>query len=245
MTMRVACGHHTDVGRVRSHNEDGLIAGRRVWAVADGMGGHAAGDVASSLVIGRLHALDEADALRPTDLLTALAEASETVRQHGDEHPRSAGLGTTVTGLAAVEVDGEDRWAVFNVGDSRVYRLADGELARVTVDHSEVEELVAGGIITADQARHHPLRNIVTRSVGGAHPPAVDLWLLAPTPGERFVVCSDGLNSEVEDADIARLAAATPDPQDAAEALVAAALAAGGRDNVTVVVVDVQEPSGS
>lgn len=244
MTMKVACGHHTDVGRVRSHNEDGLIAGRRVWAVADGMGGHAAGDVASSLMIGRLHALDEADALRPTDLLTALAEASETVRQHGDEHPRSAGLGTTVTGLAAVEVDGEDRWAVFNVGDSRVYRLADGELARVTVDHSEVEELVAGGIITADQARHHPLRNIVTRSVGGANPPAVDLWLLAPTPGERFVVCSDGLNSEVEDADIARLAA-TPDPQDAAEALVAAALAAGGRDNVTVVVVDVQEPSGS
>ena len=241
MTLQVSCGHRTDVGRIRRHTEDGLIAGRRVWAVADGMGGHAAGDVASALVVGRLHALDAEPALTPDDVVAAVAEAHETVRRHGAEHPGAAGLGTTVTGVAAVETDAGPRWAVFNVGDSRVYRMAGGELARVTVDHSEIEELVASGIITAEQARHHPLRNIVTRSVGASEAPEMDVWLLPQVPGDRFVVCSDGLNSEVTDADIARLAAAHPDPQEAADALVAAALEAGGRDNVTVVVLDVQE----
>lgn len=237
--VHVTSGSHTHVGRVRAHNEDALLDGSRIWAVADGMGGHAAGEVASAIIIETLRALDAAAGLRPGDLVAALDEANVRILDHGERHPEAWGLGSTVTGIASVRGDDADVWAVFNLGDSRVYREHDGRLVRATVDHSEAEELLLAGVITPEQSRTHRGRNIVTRSLGQPEMPQVDLWLLPQRAGERFVVCSDGLNSELADEEIHRILTSMPDPQQAAAALVWAALASGGHDNVTVIVLDV------
>lgn len=235
----VVVGARTDLGRQRSHNEDALLVGERIWAVADGMGGHAAGDVASRLVVSSLRELDGRDDLTPASVNAAVARANAAVVEHGAANPETRGLGTTVTGLVEVSVAGVPHWAVFNVGDSRVYRYADGELRQATVDHSEVEELLAEGLIDAAQARTHPGRHVITRSVGMRPGPTVDLWVLPQAVGDRFLICSDGLTSELDDDRIAQLLAAHADPRAAASALVDAVLGTDARDNVTVVVVDV------
>lgn len=237
----VNAGSTTHVGNVRRQNEDSLYVGRRIWAVADGMGGHAAGEVASSLAIRALRECDETEHLRSEDVVAAVARANDLILDHGDEHWTARGMGTTLTGVALALHDDRERLLVFNVGDSRTYRLADGVLERITIDHSETEELVTQGIITPEEARTHPLRNIVTRALGTWTTPVPDIWLLDPMPAERFLICSDGLNSEVEDDHIGRLLAEEPDPQAAADSLVGAALDAGGRDNVTVIVLDLSE----
>ena len=242
--LTVASGHRSDVGRMRHHNEDSVLVGARLWAVADGMGGHAAGDVASAMVIEGLRPLASSPDLTPDRLVEAVQSVSDRVHAHGQEHPGARGLGSTVTGLALVPVGGVDHWAVFNVGDSRVYRWADGVLTRATVDHSEAEELMLEGVISEEQARTHRSRNIVTRSVGQPDTPRVDLWLLPQQAGDRFLVCSDGLNGELTDPDIAAILAAHADPGAAAAALVGAAVQAGGRDNVTAIVVDVLDRAG-
>lgn len=235
--IEVATGFRTDVGRVRDHNEDAALVGRHLWVVADGMGGHAAGDVAAGLVIEGLKPLEGRSSLRPADLVAALHVTNDRILEYGSSHPNGRGLGSTVTGVAAVQVAGGVQWAIFNIGDSRVYRLFDGVLTRATIDHSEVEELVLEGVITREQARTHRARNVVTRSLGQQSTPQVDLWLLPPTPGERFLICSDGLSGELEDELMRDILLATPDPQAAAESLVETALASGGRDNVTAIVV--------
>jgi protein phosphatase len=148
-------------------------------------------------------------------------------------------MGTTATGLAALETAGGDHLMVFNVGDSRVYRLSGGRLEQLTVDHSEVQELVLAGVITKEQARTHPRRNVVTRALGSDASMMPDHWLLPAIGGDRYLVCSDGLFSELPDEVIRPLLAAGT-PQQAADALVSAANDAGGRDNVTVVVVDIE-----
>ncbi len=232
-------GFRTDVGRQRSLNEDAVLAGQQIWAVADGMGGHAAGDVAAALAIGRLKALDQQPDLRPGDLNAAIAQANADVLDYGQRHPDAWGLGTTVTGLARCLVAGSAHWVVFNVGDSRVYRIWDGQLSRATVDHSETEELVLRGLISPEQARTHQLRNIITRSVGTVPAPLVDLRVLPQSPGERWLICSDGLNSELTDIQIARVVTNIADPVRAADALVEAVLRTRARDNVSVIVVDV------
>lgn len=237
--LTIESGAHTDTGRVRRLNEDSIVVGEHLWVVADGMGGHAAGDVASAIVADRLAALDERRPLYTSDLIEALRNANNAILVHGAQHVEARGLGSTVTGVASVSVSGIEHWAVFNVGDSRVYAWADGELRRATVDHSETEELVIEGVITPEQARTHPLRNVITRSLGSRPAPEVDLWLRPRTPGERLVICSDGLTSEVDDATIQRVLEAHPDAPGAAAALVEAALTAGGRDNVSVIVVNV------
>ncbi|MBK8446100.1 MAG: serine/threonine-protein phosphatase [Micropruina sp.] len=236
----VVVGARTDVGRHRSLNEDALLLGERVWVVADGMGGHAAGDVASRLAVQSLRELDEPSELTPAQVTAAVLRANAALESYAGEHPEALGMGTTVTGLAEVSIGGEPHWAVFNVGDSRVYRYAGGELRRVSVDHSEVEELVAQGLIDAEEARTHPARHIITRSVGMRPAPAVDLWVLPQVAGERFLLCSDGLNSELPDERIAELLAAHGDPRAAASALVDAVLGEQARDNVTVAVIDVR-----
>ena len=235
---QVVVGAATDVGRVRAHNEDAFLVGDRVWVVADGMGGHAAGDVASRLAVDSLTELDGTDELRPARVHAAVARANSAVIGYGREHPEARGLGTTVAGLVELHLDGVPHWAVFNVGDSRVYRYAGGELRQATIDHSEVEELLEAGLIDAAQARDHPARHLITRAIGVLPTPPADLWLLPQTPGERFLLCSDGLNSELEDEQIGDVLAAHDDPGEAASALVAAVLATEARDNVTVVVVD-------
>lgn len=231
--IRFSHGAATDIGRVRKANEDSYLALPPLYAVADGMGGHGAGDVASALAVDVLAAY----ARRPLSvdvILAALDEANEAIIR-GDQ---GAGMGTTITGLAALDTVGGSHLMVFNVGDSRVYRLAGGHLDQVTVDHSEVQELVRLGAITSDQARTHPRRNVVTRALGGAPDLRADYWLLPAVTGDRYLLCSDGLHGELQDETLLRLLVAGQ-PQEAAEALIRAADEVGGHDNITALVVDV------
>jgi PPM family protein phosphatase len=227
-------GAATSVGRVRRVNEDSYLAAPPLFVVADGMGGHGAGNVASRIAIEDMKACA---ALRPL-----FAEAVLTMLEHANQHiidrDEANRMGTTVAGLAALETVSGEELMVFNIGDSRVYRLAGGRLEQLTVDHSEVQEMVLAGVITREQARTHPRRNVVTRALGSdAGRP--DHWLLPAVPGQRYLICSDGLYGELADKAIAALLAAGT-PQQAAEALVGAANDAGGRDNVTAVVTEIQ-----
>ncbi len=234
----ITWGSRSHVGRVRSGNEDAVLAADGLWLVSDGMGGHAAGEVASRIVVDTFAPLARRRSLRASDLAAAVHTANEAIRAYGEEHRPARGLGATAAGVASVTVAGTQRWAIWNVGDSRVYRLVDGRLGRATIDHSETEELILEGVISPEEARTHHARHIITRSLGQSGPLQPDLWLLPPAASERFVVCSDGLNSEVGDEEIRVILLAHPDAQAAADALVEAALAAGGHDNVSVVVVD-------
>ncbi len=234
---RARAGAATDVGRVRDHNEDAALVLDGLYLVADGMGGHAAGEVASGIAVATMGELAGREPLSGDEVTAQVRAANQRILEAVSTHPERRGMGTTLTGLALVTVDEQWRWLVLNVGDSRTYRLADGELTRVTVDHSEVQQLVDAHVITAEQARVHPARNIVTRSLGTHAAHRVDTTELAVRPGETFVVCSDGLTEELTDTEIRDIAIAHPDPQDAASQLVREAVTAGGRDNVTVVVV--------
>jgi PPM family protein phosphatase len=233
--IRFSHGVDTSVGRVRRVNEDSYLAVPPIYAVADGMGGHGSGDVASRLAV---EVLARCVMLRPLfteAVLHALDEANRVILEH--EGPNR--MGTTVTGLAGLETMGGDRMMVFNVGDSRVYRLAASRIEQLTVDHSEVQELVLAGVLTREQARTHPRRNVVTRALGGGSDLVADHWLLPAAAGDRFLICSDGLFGELPDEAILPLLA-LPDPQQSAGALVAAANDAGGHDNITALVVDIE-----
>lgn len=232
-------GFRTDTGRLRAFNEDRMLVGNRVWAVADGMGGHAAGDVAAALVIRRLTEFDAMPVVRPADVAAVVIRANEDVLAHAQRHPEAWGMGSTVTGLVECLVGGEPHWAIFNVGDSRVYRFTGHRLRRATIDHSETQELIDRGLLTPAEAGTHALRHVITRSVGTRPPPLVDVWVVPCSPGQRFLLCSDGLTSELSDEQIEAMLAATDDPMFACEALVAAVLRTAARDNVSVIVVDV------
>jgi PPM family protein phosphatase len=236
--LEVRVGASTSTGRVRRLNEDAYACAGGLFVVADGMGGHAAGDVASALCVDVLtERLGGRREVSRADLEDALTDANRAILQHAEQHTESAGLGTTVTGLLLVDGPSGQHWLVFNIGDSRVYNVTD-RLRQLTVDHSELQELVLRGEVTADEARHHPRRHVVTRSLGG-HPQAlVDYWQLPATPGDRFLVCSDGLVDELTDAEVESHLVRELDPQRCADALVEAAVQAGGRDNVTVLVID-------
>lgn len=235
--MEVESAAVTHVGRVRAVNEDAFLALPELVLVADGMGGHACGDVASALTVQTFQSLAGRQRLSTSSIATALNEANAAILQEAALHPERAGLGTTVTGVAVVEQGASPHWLIFNVGDSRVYRLGERGVTQLTVDHSEVAELVAAGEIAPEQARVHPLRHVVTRSLGTTPPPLMDTWLIPVVDGDVFLICSDGLTNELEDDEIGRLVNGAPDNRSAAESLVEAAVAAGGRDNITVVMV--------
>ncbi|GAA3859075.1 protein phosphatase 2C domain-containing protein [Saccharothrix violaceirubra] len=235
-------GAATHVGLVRTSNEDCLLVGRRVFAVADGMGGHAAGEVASAMAVDALRGLDEVDEPRPEHIRAVLVAANDAIRDAADADPDRAGMGTTATGLVLTGFNGSPHWAVFNIGDSRVYRHVGGGLVPLTADHTEAAALVASGAMTAEQARTARQRNVITRALGARVAPEPDQWVFPPEPGERFLVCSDGLTNELPDQEIADILDALPDAKEAATTLVRRAVLAGGRDNVTVVVVDHDEP---
>ena len=217
-------------------NEDAVWAQDGAFLVADGMGGHDRGEVASRTAIEVLRGLSQG-APTPDEARAIVREAHAAVRAL----PKGTGRrpGTTVTGVVLTEHDGVPCWLVVNVGDSRTYRMAGAVLEQVTQDHSEVAELVAAGVVSAEDASRHPRRNVVTRVLGGgSRDVEPDVWLLPVSPGDRMLMCSDGLTDALSDARIEAELRAADDPQEAADRLVAAALAAGGKDNVTAVVVD-------
>ena len=234
-------GAATDTGRVREANEDAYLAEPLVFAVADGMGGHQAGEVASAMAADVLRERLATGAPSTEVMEAAVVEANAAIFQTARRNSSQMGMGTTLTALAVVPATDSTptQLALANVGDSRTYVLAQGRLRRATIDHSYVQELLATGHITEEEARHHPRRNIVTRALGIEPSVRVDSWLLPLVRGERYILCSDGLVDEVDDDGIAAIARQHDDPQVAAQQLVDAALANGGRDNVTVVVVDV------
>ncbi|MGP0222595.1 MULTISPECIES: PP2C family protein-serine/threonine phosphatase [unclassified Paenarthrobacter] len=236
-SFRLSYGYGTDRGLRRELNEDSFIASDPVFAVADGMGGHEAGEIASGICVRSLGSAPElAAGLRSAsaaDLQACLLKADSAIR--GATGGRA---GTTLSGVVVVEQMGVPYWLVMNIGDSRTYRLSQGEFAQVSVDHSEVQELVDAGDITIDQAAIHPRRHVVTRALGTGDETEADFWLLPIQEGDRVMVCSDGLNGELTDEHLFRILSTVAHPQDAVDALIQAALRSGGRDNVTVIVVD-------
>jgi PPM family protein phosphatase len=243
--MRVEWGMATHTGRIRKINQDSVIATPPVFVVADGMGGHAAGEVASAIAV---EVLGETLGTSPTtvaQLVNAVRTANiEILRQaYDDESMR--GMGTTVTGVALVTDEGEEELAIVNVGDSRTYLFRDGELAQITRDHTYVEDLVAAGEITPDDARTHPQRHILTRVLGVEPDVEVDLWIFKPVTGDRYLVCSDGLTNEVPEGRMTEVLHTTSASQAVCNQLLQEALDHGARDNVTVIVVDVVDAEGT
>ncbi len=231
-------GSATDAGIVRPNNEDSLLIAEPLFAVADGMGGHAGGEVASTIAVEVLRAAFAGD---PTveGLVQAVRLANEAVLDRATDEPGLRGMGTTLTALALVEEDGEQRLALVNVGDSRAYLLQRGELTQLTEDHSMVEELVREGQISPEEAAVHPQRHVVTRVLGMGPGVEPDVWQILPYRGDRIMLCSDGLPNEVPEDEIATTLRREADPDPAAARLVALARQHGGADNITVVVVDV------
>jgi len=229
-------GASTDVGCVRDHNEDALLAEAPVFLVADGMGGHAAGELAASLTIDQFRDLARRAVVTRDEVEGRVAAANAAVLAAGAADPSIEGLGTTISGAVLSTIDDEPTWIVVNVGDSRTYLRRDGQLHRQTIDHSEVEELVIAGYLTAAEARVHPRRNVVTRSIGSDPAPEIDIWMVPARSGDQVLVCSDGLTNEVDDAGLETFLGSGASPQHIAEGLVERACLAGGHDNVTVVV---------
>ncbi len=244
MSTLSAAGSH--VGKVRLNNQDSGYAGEHLFVVADGMGGHAGGDVASALAIQSIAHVDRpfenpADAAQA--LRDALLEANQELAETVFEHPELAGMGTTVSGFVRVG----DRLAVAHIGDSRIYRWRDGVLTQVTKDHTFVQRLVDSGRITAEEAAVHPRRSVLMRVLGDVElTPEIDVEVLDTRPGDRWVLCSDGLSGYVDEERIGELLDEHPDASAAVEALIDESLDHGAPDNVTVVVVGVDDtPSSS
>ena len=242
--LTLAIGASTDTGNLRGQNEDAHIAEQNLFAVADGMGGHNAGEVASAMAIEHLRgvaltgvASAEAFAQVIRDLNGAIyASATSTTDQRG--------MGTTLTAAALLaptdNVAQPSQMVIANVGDSRTYLLRAGELRQLSVDHSYVQELVTEGLLTVEEAHTHPRRNIVTRALGIDSQVSVDTWTIPMFDGDRFMLCSDGLVDEVPLDEITELMQEHSAPQQIAERLVTAAKRHGGRDNITVIVIDVK-----
>ncbi|HEX2030944.1 MAG TPA: Stp1/IreP family PP2C-type Ser/Thr phosphatase [Actinomycetota bacterium] len=242
--MRFRAGAHTDVGRVREGNEDGFMADDPLFAVADGMGGHQGGEVASRLA---LEALGRGAPRSPGDgdpsgrLAEVVREANLAVLEKASTDPALHGMGTTLTAVVA----GDQRIHLAHVGDSRAYLLRDGQLRRLTKDHTVVERMVEQGRLTPEEAEIHPQRSILTNALGVDADIRVDEATHDIRPGDRLLLCSDGLTGMVGEEEIAAILTDNADPQVAAEALVAAANEAGGQDNITALVLDAVEDDES
>ncbi|TAJ48323.1 MAG: serine/threonine-protein phosphatase [Herbiconiux sp.] len=238
VTVSAAVSH---VGKIRSNNQDSGYAGETLFAVADGMGGHAGGDVASALALKRLAEIDgqynsavDAEFALQEAIVAANAVLTETVY----EHPELTGMGTTLSALVRVG----QSVALAHIGDSRVYRLRDEVLTQITIDHTFVQRLVDSGRITPEEAKTHPRRSVLMRVLGDVDAaPEVDLQVMDTRPGDRWMLCSDGLSGVVEHDDIEKILKNSIAPRDAANSLIKESLDHGAPDNVTVVVVDVHQ----
>lgn len=227
-------GSRTDVGLVRDHNEDSLAVNPPLYAVADGMGGHAAGEVASEIAIQTLVA-NAPETPDGDDLARAVVAANHAVIRAAAEGIGRKGMGTTMT---CAMLSGK-RLVVAQVGDSRAYLLHEGGLQRITRDHSLMADLIESGQITVEEARVHPQRSVITRALGSDPSTLPDIYEMNVAPGDRLLLCSDGLSGMVDDSLLESTLERVKDPQRCAAALVNEAITAGGYDNVTAVVVDV------
>jgi serine/threonine protein phosphatase PrpC len=242
--MRLVFAAATDVGRMRKNNEDSYLSAKPVAAVADGMGGHSAGEVASAIAIEELAALGERgpwenETAATDDLKQAILRANRRIREMAASDRKLNGMGTT---LVALLEDG-DMVHVANVGDSRGYLLRQGELSQVTVDHSLVQELVDDGRLSPEDAERHPQRSVITRALGIDPEVEFDLFTYKLQVGDRLLLCSDGLSDVVEPAQIRKVLLRVRSAQRAARELVTVANEQGGPDNITVIVVDAVDES--
>ena len=228
-------GSRTDVGNVRDQNEDSLIVRPPLFVVADGMGGHAAGEVASEIAVNTISELapDHADA---EALGRAVEEANRDIINAAISGKGREGMGTTVT-AAILE---RNHLVIAQVGDSRAYLLHNGEMTQLTRDHSLMANMIEAGQITPEEARFHPNRSVITRALGNDPDTIPDLYEINVEDGDRLLLCSDGLYSMLEDDEIAAVMRRVSDPQRCAAVLVNGAIAAGGHDNVTVIVADAE-----
>lgn len=231
-------GYGTHVGLRRQLNEDSYVVTDSLFAVADGMGGHEAGEVASSLAVQALAEGWESHGgiVTEVEIQDFLDEADRRIREATDSK-----AGTTLSGAVVVRTENQLQWLVFNIGDSRTYLLHDGAFIRLTRDHSQVQELVDSGMITAEEVHTHPNRNVITRALGAGDSWDADFSTATVQPGQRLLVCSDGLTGELTDEQIGKILNAGRNAQETVDWLIHQALRAGGRDNVTVVVVDVKD----
>ena len=227
----------TDTGARRKHNEDSIMAAAHLglWAVADGMGGHEAGDVASGMIASALEKLEEQGnfSLFVDSVEDALQDVNDRLREHSEREFNGRTMGSTVVSLLASKGYGACVWA----GDSRLYRLRGGELEQLSRDHSQVQRLVDAGLLSQDEADSHPQSNVITKAVGGAAHLAVEVMLFDILPGDRFLLCSDGLYNEIDPPEI-KAGLAEGDVDHAANTLLQGALSRGARDNVSVIVVE-------
>lgn len=233
----------TDTGRRREINQDAVLASYPLFVVADGMGGHIGGEIASASTVDRLTAVVDQGSVSPKTIEKALARAVKDIASHPET--TDDGTGTTVTGVFLDLTAGEPQWVTLNIGDSRVYLLRDDALVQVTTDHSVVQELVAAGRLSPEEAENHPYGNVITRAVGPSDSVRPDYVRLDVVDGDRFVVCSDGLTKELTDFGIRHFLREHADPADAVSAMLDAALENGGRDNITIIVLNVRVPEAA
>jgi PPM family protein phosphatase len=235
----------SNVGKIRANNQDSGYAGQYLFVVADGMGGHAGGDVASAIAVRRISEIDRQytsahDAVFA--LQSALIAANSLLAETVFEHNELTGMGTTVSGLIRVD----NQIAIAHIGDSRIYRYRGKKLEQITSDHTFVQRLVDSGRITPEEAAVHPRRSVLMRVLGDVDAaPEIDTSVFETAPGDRWMICSDGLSSYVSDDKMEHVLETVPGATEAAERLVKESLDQGAPDNVTVVVVDIDETSNS
>ncbi|KRA22359.1 protein phosphatase [Microbacterium sp. Root61] len=230
----------TDTGRRREANQDAFLAVYPLFVVADGMGGHIGGEIASASTVDRLRPLAESGAVTTKAIEKALAKAVKDIASHPET--TDEGTGTTVTGVFLDVSGAAAHWVTLNIGDSRVYLVRDGSIVQITTDHSVVQELVASGRLSPEEAENHPYGNVITRAVGPSESVTPDYVRLDVVDGDRFVICSDGLTKELTDYGIQHFLAEHADPAPAVEAMLEAALENGGRDNISIIVLNASVP---
>nr|WP_315269707.1 protein phosphatase 2C domain-containing protein [Microbacterium lemovicicum] len=226
----------THTGLRRDNNQDAVLADFPLFVVADGMGGHIGGEIASTSTVDRLRPIAESGDVSTKAIEKALSKAVKDIASHVDT--TDDGTGTTVTGVFLDAAGGSVHWVTLNIGDSRVYLLRDETIVQITTDHSVVQELMAAGRLSPEEAENHPYGNVITRAVGPSESVTPDYVRLDVVDGDRFVVCSDGLTKELTDYGIQHFLAEHEDPAAAVDAMLEAALENGGRDNISIVVLN-------
>lgn len=230
-------GASTHPGLVRTINEDSMLASPPVYLVADGMGGHRLGDVASAIVTKRFAELAQLESIDVKAVEDCIARCQAEISALGDD--TGAAPGSTLVSAVYVVIDETSYWLLANIGDSRAYCFRDHQLEQLSHDHSVVQELVDAGEIEPEAAVSHPERHVITRALGAIEDASADFSLIPVQAGTRILLCSDGISSELDDAIIAELLESSVDARQAAQSLVARAVAVGGHDNATAVVIEV------